>query len=236
MIRESDWQRVSRDVIAAGRDGVEPPTFEQVEALHRGVLPEDEADRVREALAYYPDLAAAMSESFPESGEAALSADQVASDVAKIRERVSPNVVPFPIWRRRGASIAAALAMALALGAVVLVTRERPARATTAKVLIADGDRSGGTRGAQTPIELEASTDYLLKPLFQPERSYRQYRVELLDVAASRSLWTREVDRQGDGSFPVPLSTGDLTPGRYQLVLYGDDERLATYTVRVYAP
>jgi hypothetical protein len=47
------------------------------------------------------------------------------------------------------------------------------------------------------------------------------------------------VERHADGSFPIELSTKDLPPGRYRLVLYGvNDVRapLAVYSIRLQAP
>jgi len=57
MISKEDWDDVYRKLIADGRNRVEgPPTFEEVEALSRGDLTEEAAERVREALSCYPDL------------------------------------------------------------------------------------------------------------------------------------------------------------------------------------
>ena len=58
-----------------------------------------------------------------------------------------------------------------------------------------------------------------------------------LATAPPRRVWLREkVVQQPDGSFPVRLSTDDLDPGLYRLVLYGADgtvEYLAEYTIRL---
>ncbi|MEA2462722.1 MAG: hypothetical protein QOJ98_469 [Acidobacteriota bacterium] len=247
MIRKSDWDDAHRELLADGRERFEPPDPEQVEALLRGDLPDAEAERVREALAYYPEVLQVMTTSFEEEGEV-LTADERAADLAKIRARVQPRAAAAILrperWQpTKTMAIAAGFVIAIAISGVVF-WRAHPQRNAVTKVLYADGDRGGATRGLpdQPPIELSASTDYVLKPVFRPDRSYREYRFELfaLDTASPRPLWSRSgVQRQQDGSYPVELSTEKLSPGRYELVLYGVDghtERLATYTIRIDAP
>lgn len=229
MINKSDLQNAQRDLAAARRAEVEPPSAEEVEALFRGDLGEEEAERVRQALAYYPDMVRAMTDQ-------QLAADLAAADAAS-------NVVPFP--QRRLVAIAAGILVALLLGGVYFQSRDTTApRQLVVRVLDPDGVK-GGTRGApaQTPISLATGTDYLLKPLFQPERTYGDYRLELVDLGTSppRRVWSRDgVRRAADGSFPAELRDVSLEPGLHELVLYGVEgnqtERLATYTIRFASP
>ncbi|HEY0370967.1 MAG TPA: hypothetical protein VGD79_03145 [Thermoanaerobaculia bacterium] len=224
-----------------------PPPVETVEALLRGELPEAEAQRVREILAYYPELVRVMTASAPapeEETSPVLTDAQREEDLASIRQRLglgSTNVVELPPRRRepvRYVAIAAGIAIAVLLGVVVFMQQRQP-RVLTQKVLIADAARA--TRGgpAPPPVALAKPTDYLLKPLYRPTRSYRAYRLALVDLGATppHSVWKQDdVERRSDGSFPAELSTDDLRPGDYELVLYGIDaaaERLATYTLRI---
>lgn len=225
MIDKSDLQNAQRDLLAARRAEVEPPSAEDVEALFRGDLAEEEAERVRQALAYYPDMVRAMTDH-------QLAADLAAADA-------EPNVVPFE--RRRFVAIAAGIVIALLAGGIYFGTRDTTApRQLVVRVLDPDGVK-GGTRGApsQTPIALSTGTDYLLKPLFQPARAYDEYRLELIDLGTSppRLVWSRDgIRRESDGSFPAELREVPLEPGLHELVLYGVDgatrDRLATYTIR----
>jgi hypothetical protein len=243
MISKSDWEAACDDLIAAGRERHEPPTLEEIEALFLGTLPEAEAGRVRELLAYYPELVQAMTDPFPDDDDGVLTEAELAVDLAKIRTGLPttpfiPPVRHFPVrW-----AIAAGVVIVLSLGGLALLWRPRAdAPPRLAKILYADGERGGSTRGAtaQPSIDLTAGTAYLLQPVFTPERAYREYRLELVDGGATppRTIWSRTVERQANGSYPMELSSGELEPGRYQLLLYGIDgkaELLATYTLRVY--
>src|ERR1043165_4741974 len=246
MIGKSEWQKAYRDSLGQEQKRVgPPPTVEQIGALQRGDLPEDEADRVREQLSYYPDLACAMAASIPEEEEALtpeeLDADRAAL-LAKIRA-VPQQPLPFPQRRpySRALSAAAAVIVLAAVGGIVLWLGTRgETRGHATRVLYADGHRGAGT---QTPIQLSTAVDYLLKPVFRPERSYREYRLDLIeaDTAPPRVACSRSgIHREPEGSYPVTLSTAKLSPGRYELVLYGIDgdqsTRLASYTLRISAP
>ena len=246
MISKPEWQKAYRDSLEREQMRVgPPPTFEEVEALQRGDLPEDEADRVREQLSFYPELARAMAAVMPEVEEELtpeeLEADRVAL-LAKIRASPQPPL-PFPERRPYSRALAAAAAVIVlaAVGGIVLWLATRgEMRSQATRILYADGHRGAGT---QTPIQLSTAIDYLLKPVFRPELEYREYRLDLIeaDAAPPRVVWShRGIHREPDGSYPVTLSTAKLSPGRYELVLYGIDggrsARLASYTLRVTAP
>jgi len=246
MISKSEWQKAYRDSLEQEQIRVgPPPTIEQLDALQRGSLPDDEADRVREQLSYYPDLARAMAAPLPEEEEALtpeeLDADRAAL-LAKIRALPQPPL-PFPERRpyNRVLAAAAAVIVLATIGGIVLWLGTRgETRGHDTRVLYADGHRGGGT---QTPIQLSTAVDYLLKPVFRPERTYREYRLDLIDADATppRVVWSQGgLHRQPDGSYPVTLSTAKLSPGRYELVLYGIEDNqstsLASYTLRISAP
>lgn len=246
MISKSDWQDAYRDLLEEGRKRVgPPPAVEDVEALLRGELSELEAQRVRELLTYYPEMARAMTAPFPTKADGVLTDAEREADFAKIRKRLSvapPPVVPFP---SRTFALAAGVVIAVAIAGFALVQRlQREPRPVERKILIADGDRGAGSRGASapSPITLSTASDYALKLVFRPMHAYREYSFELfyVDATPPRSMWKKDgVERQADGAYPIELSTEDLTPGRYELVLYGLDgeaRRLATYTLRIDAP
>ena len=236
MISKAEWQNAYRD--DERKRGTEPPTFEDVEALQRGDLAPAAADRVREQLSHYPELARVFAAPFPEHGEA-LTPDEVAADIATMRARLVEPAPPIPFPNRRYLPVAAALVVLVTVAGVALWLATRGAsRNTVTRVLYADGHRGGGE---QTPIQLSTGNDYLLKPLFHTDREYREFRFDLLEVTpAQRLIWSRAgIQRDTDGSYPVTLSTRELTAGRYELVLYGVDasaERLASYTLRLSAP
>lgn len=80
------------DLIRRGRERVGgPPTPEEVVAYSRGELPEAEAARFQERLAYYPDIARILSEEEPPPGdeERLITPEQMAEDWASILERFS---------------------------------------------------------------------------------------------------------------------------------------------------
>lgn len=236
-----EWQDARQDLLEEGRRRVgPPPDVEKVEAFLRGDLPEEEAQRVREVLAYYPELVRVMMTE-DSSSDATLTDAQREADVASMRQRLGlSSVVAAAIPHRRERSrmfaLAAGIIIAVAIGSIALMRWSSEPRPTTTKVLIADIEK--GTRGSSSnsAVVLDSGSDYLLKPLYSPPRANREYRLELLDLNATphRSVWQQKVEPELDGSFPARLSTEDLEPGHYLLVLYGVDEeteRLATYSL-----
>lgn len=253
MISKEEWDAAYHALIAEGPTRVgPPPTLEEVEALSRGQLQEPEAERVRALLAHYPDLLRVLTEPFPKHGEGVLTDEQLAADLAKIRERVRREHAPPNELRKkrsppRALAIAAGIAIAIAIGSIA-VHQMTHSRTVAMVVLYSDGERGGSIdqRGvpAQAPIQLSTATDYVLtlEPAFRSSRRYSRYRLELLDLSGvpPRRVWLlEEVQRQTDGTPRVSLSTDRLEPGLYRLILYGVNgtvERLAEYTLRLSAP
>lgn len=247
MSTTDDWQEARREALKEGQRRVgPPPPVEKVEALLRGELPPEEAQHVLKVLAYYPELLHVMT--VPEAGDETpvLTDAQREEDFNRICGRSAAAVIAMSPPKResvRFIAIAAGIVVAAMIGGVVLMQRwQREPRELTRKVLIADGVRSARGGSTAHPVVLVADTTYLLKPLHRPSREYRGYRLELLDMGATphRSVWKQDdVERHADGSFPAELSTDDLAPGDYELVLYGvsgEAEHLATYTLRIEAP
>jgi hypothetical protein len=249
MIRKEDWDAVYRRQLADGQKRLgPPPTFEEVEALSSGQLPEEKAERIRELLSYYPDMLRILTEPFPDSGDGVLKDEELEADLDKIRERIrttapSPLAFPQKEWPRRAFPLAASIIIAIALGGVGVWRMMSHPRGVVTQVLYPERDRGIGARGAPsaTPARLSKDTDYLLEPVFDSPRAYREYRLELLDLGTTppRRVWLREnVTQQRDSTYPVRLSTDKLDPGLYRLILYGVDgsvDDLADYTIRLKA-
>jgi len=243
MISKSDWQTAYDEILEEGRKRLPPPTVEEMEALQEGKLSETEADRVREQLSYYPELVRVMTEPVPADAAGLVTDEEVAAGLAALKERVRHERDPWRRGSRRPMRqiLARAAVVVILAGGALLAYRMWNRFEGTPVMLSADGQLSG-SRGEQTPHQLSTETDYVLKPAFRPERAYRSYRLELFDLSGDvpRSIETwRDVARAADGSFPAELSTKGFAEGRYQLVLYGVDDRpvrLASYTIRLTAP
>jgi hypothetical protein len=91
-ITKDDWKAAYALLLAEGRKRLgEPPTVKEVEALFEGRLSDEDADRVRELLSYYPEMARVMTQPWPTEEEAAgiLTPEELAEDIAKLRQRVN---------------------------------------------------------------------------------------------------------------------------------------------------
>lgn len=242
MIAKSDWQEAYDKLLEDGRGRVgPPPDFDTIQALFDGRLPEAEAARVREALAYYPELAEVMTTPFPEASAPVLTDLERAADLAKLRDRIrrlnGPDTRRRVNWSRL--ALAAGIILAVALATLVFTPNTSiPPRSVSVRTLISDEQRA--TRGsAALAYVLSNDEDYVLKPLYRPREVFREYRFELVDVGGTspQSVRTyRSLARQPDGSIPIELSTANLPAGLYELVLYGVDgqpRRLATYSIRI---
>jgi len=238
------WEDVRRATLDEGRRRVgPPPEIETVEALFRGELADDEASRLRDVLAYYPELVRIVTATDSPDSPRVLTDTDRAADLARIRHRLGIEDSRTVGARPRRAHVfawAACLIIGVGIAGVAVMQRSRPApRPAATKIIVADSERVSRGSSAVPEVILFSSTDYRLKPLYRPARPYGEYRFQLVDRngATPRTVWTRNgVQRQTDGAFPVELSTSTLEPGRYELVLYGADatvDRLATYTLRV---
>src|SRR5438045_1677156 len=112
MTTKADWQEAYRELISTGRKRVgEPPTAEQVQALFAGDLAEPEAERVRELLAYYPEMARAMVDPFPMDAVGVMSDAELATRREQLRRKVGlpasepQRPVPIVAYRKRRAPL-----------------------------------------------------------------------------------------------------------------------------------
>lgn len=242
MITKSDLDAAVHKRREERRREVIPPTFDEVDALMRGDLNEEDADEIRERLSYYPELAHVMTTPFPAKDDGQLSDADVQADIAKIRERVGEEAVVVPmrgigIWL----PIAASFLIALSIAGYVWTQRARQAsRPVVQKVLFADTATRGESFGP--PAVLFPNTRYLLKPLYRPESGQAEARFVLYVLSADGSrdeVWNRSgIRRAADGSYPIEVFTDKYDVGDYELALFGSDEAtpLAKYSLRIQEP
>jgi len=248
MVEELDWKALYRRLITEGRERAgDPPTADEVDALFRGDLSEEEAARVRGLLVYYPEIARVMTQPPPSETTNVLTDEERAQDWEAIRKRIAPIPFGHPIRRpnRQPRLLAYAAAAALVFLGVILYFELRPsapagavkpplaARRIERRELRPDGILRGNE---PTPaIILAVADEYALKLLTAHERRYDSYRIDVVDLNTARAIWTHSgIADSPNGAFEINLSNQVLRPaGRYELVLYGMSNRVATYTVRV---
>jgi hypothetical protein len=226
MVNRGEWEAAYRDVLERGRERAgDPPTPEELVAWSRGKLPENEAERIRELLAYYPDLAQALAE-----GDAAaddeppiLTREHLATDWELLQERMSPTVRPHVAAAasstmssdRRIWLIAALIPTFLFAGLWVqsrltirtLQQQLVQPRTNLERVVLLENMTRGGS--AATPVKLQDSTGYVLLTLtvvnavkadaFHVPRSFLTSRTYAVDLYA---------DKRQIGTYDLWLSRG----------------------------
>jgi len=245
MTTKLEWQAANRELMAEERRRLgDPPTAEEVLAFTRGELGPEENARIREKLVAYPELVRTMTAEFPTEGAAPgdsdyLSDDEFAKHWASLKKRMpdagGARVLQF--WPAFG-SIAAALAVVF--GTLFWQARSeltKPRIPLDQQVLLPDDQRGAGAVG--TVLAAQGETFLLIVPMIN-EPEFNNYRLEIVDVLANppRRRWSSEpMPRRANDSFPILVSRKFLTPGKYQVVLYGvsgaRQEQLSGYTLRV---
>jgi hypothetical protein len=247
-MEKSHWDAVYRHMIDEGRAQNAPPTAEEVEALFRGDLPEQEAERVRDLLVYYPEMARVMTQAPPPEEGNVLTEEERAADWAALRKRIRPPVELRP-RPSRAYVFATAAALALLLGGAILYFRSRPAKPPgsvgppqIAKHVVHGKLRPDAeTRGPNAVPSniLEPADEYVLTLLTDDIAHYAGYRFDMIDLDTDNTIWTRSgLHEPPNDAFEITVSNQILKAGgHYRLVLYGAPParlvRLATYTVRV---
>ena len=245
MMDKSDWEVVRRRLIEDGRERAgDPPTAEEVEALFNGELPDEAAERVRNLLVYYPEMARVMMAEPPAPETTILTDEERAKDWAAIQRRIHPAI---PIRRRRPSRVyayAAALLLALLLGAIAYYESrlQQPVHLQIAQRVHRSQLRPDALirgSGSAAPIVLPVADDYVLDLLTSHTTHYGEYRIEMIDVdtGQKRSLRTG-LPESPSGVYEFSARNAVLKPGgHYRFILYGASsgklERLATYTVRI---
>jgi hypothetical protein len=204
MITNDDWNAALDSWVAAERERLGGlPSIDEVVACVRDELPDGEAERVRALLVYYPELTQLLEESMPveERGEAR--------------------------WHwRRPMSVAAGVVIALLSGAVVesrweIAKLHRDPYVHESRHELRPARLRGGA--LPPPYELPAGEErYLLAPmLIAQAEEYRDYRIELVDVAAERVIWTTSGVQPVNGVFELSIPRRFLRETSYQLNVYG---------------
>jgi hypothetical protein len=229
MITKREWQTARRDVVSADRKRlVEPPTAEEMLAYTNGELDPAREQRVREALAAWPELARTLSAEFPAEGN--VPDDIVDAQWAKFQRGLT-HAPSRPRTSYGWLAVAATIALAFAglyWRAERDVRRLQQPRVISGEYLL----MPGGSRGANDAATLIPAGKPALVRLAVMQPSPR-YRVELRD--ARKTLWqSASVESDDQGVIALVIPAESLAPGRYELVLYGArGEELTTYALRV---
>lgn len=254
MVKTDDWRTAFREVVERGRERLgDPPTPEELVAWSRGELSESEAERIRELLALYPDLAAALNESeeAPDDEAPVLSRADLDADWELLQQRISPQhvsphvaaerVAHQPSFPWRWSTVVPALA-ALVFGALLVQSRftvralreqlNQP-RENVERVMLLESASRGPD--AATPIALQPTTRYVVFTLPVPDdvrAGQLQVGMRNLDLPSRPVVWRGSVTRAGDGTFSIEVPRSFLTERSYAIHLYleGEAQPLATYT------
>lgn len=237
MTTKTDWEVAMEQYMAAeGEKLGGPPSAEEVIAYTRGELPEEEAERIRTLLVYYPGLAPVLAEQEPELVHGILTPEELAHDRAAIAARL---VSPFTQRRRLTSThyLALAASVLLVITAVLGVQVRRLQRelnqphAVARYALHAKGDLRSPHAPPRNVVPAGQRNAVLALPLDEGS-AFPRYRVDLLQGDAT--LWSdADLRSHGDSlELSMPLPAGD-----YRLELYGMDgsqaQPLASYDLRV---
>jgi hypothetical protein len=253
MVDNNDWESAYRDAIDRGRARVDPPTPEELVAWSRGELPQSEGDHMRERLAYYPDLAAALAEDaeVTEDEPPLLTREQIATDWELIQQRLgSPGGglrVPAELAAKptRWSHWATLVPVVTTLLFAALFVRSRltidelrtqlysPRENVERIELHATVPR--GPASAR-PIVLQPSTKYLVLALnVTDDIRADQFRVAIRDLDAQppTTVWESTITRGSDGAFSIEIPREFLARQAYQIDLFSNRgaEPIATYTI-----
>jgi anti-sigma factor RsiW len=245
MTNKTDWDSAYRDVVDRGRERLgDPPSPEELIAFSRGELPEAEAERIRELLAYYPDLAVALAEGDDIAMDEApvLNREQIEADWQLLQHRMSPVVsphvaaaatqAPAPRWMWLAALAPAVLFAGLFFQSRFII-RELRQQITQPQVLVERIELfENVTRGATSamPVKLQTSTEQIVLVLTVTEDvSARAFRVQIRNLDSSQVVWKGNVNRGRDGTFSIVVPRSFLTAQAYEVDLFGDDRQIATY-------
>lgn len=203
MITNDDWNAALDAWIAAERDRLGgPPSIEQVVACVRDELADADAERVRALLVYYPELTPLLEDATP----------------------VEQFTRPAPRVHRPWA-IAAGVTIALLTGLAVESRWELAALSRKPYIHESRHElRPMRMRGGALPppYELPANEDrYLLAPMLIEQADYRDYRIDLVDVAEEKVIWSTAGVQPVNGVFELAIPRKFLRETSYRIDVYG---------------
>ncbi|MDQ3279786.1 MAG: hypothetical protein M3Q69_00065 [Acidobacteriota bacterium] len=251
MVNTEDWRAAYSDVVARGRERAgDPPTPEELVAWFRGELPESEAERIRELLALYPDLAEALLDDDDGDEPPVLTRDELATDWKRLQARMNaPATLPAPppLTYRPAAfqwhwATAASLLLTFAFAGLFVHSRST-ARALRAQLneprqnvehVILLESTSRGPAGA-IPVQLQPATQYVVFT-FTVDEDRQQDRLTAvmrdLDDPTRRIVWRGTVARGGDRTYSLEVPRSFLAAQTYEVTLHDQQPRpVATYTL-----
>jgi hypothetical protein len=254
MVTKREWEIAYRAAIARGREHVDPPAPDEIVAFSRGELPPDEMERVREALAYYPNLALAVSGADDRNEHAPLLNDEeLSADWDRLRKSLSAvqsqplHIEPGQVATRRASreryfAIAASVFFLLALSGLFVQSRTITAlreellhpRAHVERIVLLDDTSRGGPPSASATFPLRPETQSVVLVLTLPEEQAEgAYRVEIADLqpASPVVVWQSAIERGRDRTFTIEVPSAFLRSPQYRITLYRDDQPVARYSL-----
>jgi len=233
-MNRSDWEAVRDALIADDRARLgEPPTVDELLAYERDELSAEDAERVRQLLVAYPELAKAFATEFPSEADDDLPADVVERQWTAFRGAARPRGGVLLFWRSVSAIAAS---VAIAFGALLWQAQRAlvaPRVLPEAAILTPDGRRGPGEQ-PQATITPSGDRVLLIVSIVGPI-DYDTYRLELVSANARKVIWSSAVlPRADSNSFNVELPARRLAAGKYEVIAYGvrgtAQEQVATYT------
>ncbi|HEX9981733.1 MAG TPA: hypothetical protein VGF69_00585 [Thermoanaerobaculia bacterium] len=238
MIRKSESD-AARHPLPQQRPYVEPPTDKELLAYANGELSPDQAARVREALAHYPDLAQALTQPFPEAPQPGdpdyLSPEVLTTHWEQLekeihgdaRRRDQGKVLQF--WR---ASALLAAMLTVVFGSLLWRARSELAEPRGGQIVQLQQMR--GDAGANV-----ASADDVLTVSLKGLGENETYRLTLEDAGGKTVSRGPAVPRPASERLGLVVPR-KLRPGTYTVVVYAvfpnlDEQDLQRYPVRVVA-
>jgi hypothetical protein len=252
MTNKSEWQEANRRLNEDGRRKLgDPPTAEEMLAYSRGELSDGEAERIRELLVAYPELARMYAAAVPEaprpgdpdavseqvilagwsalqprlgSGSAAVSGRERDLRAAQRGRFVFRQYVPT--------TIAAAVALVFFGLYVQAESRARYHEREARRPIVLGGAQElepGGMRGPG-PTLLRLNNDgYLLKLRLFRQVRHPHYRIELRDADGTVIWANNSAQPDEDDAFQIAFRPEFLRAGRrYELHVLGVDGENAT--------
>lgn len=248
MTSRSDWKAAAEEWRKEQRRKFgQPPDTDTLLAYTRGKLPEAEAQRVRDYLVLYPEIARGLSQplSEPEAQPGDLdfvSEHELAANWTALRKHLPRQVSPF--WRTT--SIAALLLIAILTVVAVrimsndhAIIRALQQPRTLVPTLLLPLSPRGTVR--ELPVPLPSTSDsFLLTVSLIDQPKFPRYRIDLLELGdgSSRVVWTAtDAERLQNDTFQIFVPRSFFKPDRtYRLVVYGIGEKtveLSAYAVRL---